>query len=81
MRPQTTLRLSPEELARLDTAARRLRLDRAALIRAAALGVADLVCESARPLVLAVEPAALLRRVAERLAEGAPAPDPRREDA
>jgi hypothetical protein len=68
MRPQTTLRLSPEEIARLDEAARRLHLDRAALIRAAALGVADLVCDSARPLVLAVEPAALLRRVAERLA-------------
>jgi len=67
MRPQTTLRLSAEEIARLDEAARRLRLDRAALIRAAALGVADLVCESARPLVLAVEPAALLRRVADRL--------------
>lgn len=68
MRPQTTLRLSLDEIARLDAAARRLRLDRAALIRAAALGVADLVCESARPLVLAVEPATLLRRVAERLA-------------
>jgi hypothetical protein len=67
MRPQTTLRLSPAEIARLDEAARRLHLDRAALIRAAALGVADLVCDSARPLVLAVEPAALLRRVAERL--------------
>ena len=67
MRPQTTLRLSPAEIARLDEAARRLHLDRAALIRAAALGVADLVCESARPLVLAVEPAALLRRLAERL--------------
>ena len=67
MRLQTTLRLSAAELARLDTAARRLRLERAALIRAAALGVADLVCESARPLVLAVEPAALLRRLADRL--------------
>jgi hypothetical protein len=67
VRPQTTLRLSAAELARLDAAAQRLRLDRAALIRAAALGVADLVCESGRPLVLAVEPAALLRRVADRL--------------
>ena len=67
MRPQTTLRLSPEEIALLDTAARRLHLDRAALIRAAALSVAELVCDSARPLVLAVEPATLLRRVADRL--------------
>jgi uncharacterized protein (DUF1778 family) len=67
MRPQTTLRLSPEEIALLDTAARRLHLDRAALIRAAALGVAELVCDSARPLVLAVEPATLLRRVADRI--------------
>jgi uncharacterized protein (DUF1778 family) len=71
MRPQTTLRLSHEELARLDEAAARLHLDRAALIRAAALGAADVVLESARPLVLAVEPAALLRRVAARL-EGEP---------
>jgi hypothetical protein len=68
VRPQTSLRLSREETALLDAAARRLRLDRAALIRAAALGVADLVCESARPLVIAVEPAALLRRIADRLA-------------
>ncbi len=67
MRPQTTLRLSTEETALLDAAARRLHLDRAALIRAAALGVAQLVCDSARPLVLAVEPATLLRRVADRV--------------
>lgn len=71
MRPQTTLRLSREELARLDAAAARLHLERAALIRAAALGAADIVLEAARPLVLAVEPAALLRRVAARL-EGEP---------
>lgn len=71
MRPQTTLRLSPDELALLDAAARRLHLDRAALIRAAALGVAELVCETAQPLLLAVEPAALLRRVADRVAGGA----------
>jgi len=70
MRPQTTLRLSAEEIALLDAAAQRLRLDRASLIRAAALGVADLVLEAARPLVLSVEPAALLRRVADRVESG-----------
>jgi uncharacterized protein (DUF1778 family) len=70
VRPQTTLRLSAEEIATLDAAARRLRLDRAALIRAAALGVADLILEAARPLVLSVEPAALLRRVADRVEIG-----------
>ena len=68
VRPQTTLRLSSEEIALLDAAARRLHLDRASLIRAAALSVAELVCDSARPLLLAVEPAALLRRVADHLA-------------
>jgi len=67
VRPQTTLRLSAEETALLDAAARRLHLDRASLIRAAALGVAGLVCNSTQPLVLAVEPAMLLRRVADRL--------------
>jgi len=67
VRPQTTLRLSAEETALLDAAARRLHLDRASLIRAAALGVAELVCHSTQPLVLAVEPAALLQRVADRL--------------
>lgn len=71
VRAQITLRLSPDELARLDAAAARLHLDRAALIRAAALGTADLVLGTARPLVLAVEPAALLRRVADRLEAGA----------
>lgn len=73
MRPQITLRLSREELARLDAAAARLHLERAALIRAAALGAAELVLETTRPLVLAVEPGALLRRVADQLAAGAPA--------
>jgi uncharacterized protein (DUF1778 family) len=68
MRSQITLRLSPAEVARLDAAARRLHLDRAALIRAAALGTADLVLESAPPLVLAVQPENLLRRLAERVA-------------
>ena len=72
VRPQTTLRLSAEESALLDAAARRLRLDRASLIRAAALSVAELVCESARPLVLAVEPATLLRRVADRVSRAEP---------
>jgi uncharacterized protein (DUF1778 family) len=67
MRDQITLRLSREEVATLDAAARRLRLDRASLIRAAALGVADLVLDSVAPLVLAVEPGALLRRMAERM--------------
>jgi len=67
VRPQTTLRLSSEEVALLDAAARRLHLDRASLIRAAALSVAELVCDSTQPLVLAVEPAALLRRVADRV--------------
>lgn len=70
MRPQITLRLSGDELARLDAAAARLHLERAALIRAAALGAAELVLETARPLVLAVEPSALLRRVADQLAGG-----------
>lgn len=65
MRMQLTLRLSREEVARLDAAAGRLHLDRAALMRAAALGAADLVLEAARPLVLAVEPGALLRRIAD----------------
>jgi uncharacterized protein (DUF1778 family) len=78
VRAQVTLRLSREELALLDGASRRLRLDRAALIRAAALGTAELVLEAARPLVLAVEPAELLRRVGERLrAEPASGPAPR----
>lgn len=72
MRPQITLRLSREELARIDAAAARLHLERAALIRAAALGAAELVLETARPLVLAVEPGALLRRAADQLATGAP---------
>jgi uncharacterized protein (DUF1778 family) len=67
VRPQITLRLSAEETALLDAAARRLRLDRASFIRAVALGAAELALESARPLVLATEPAALLRRAAERL--------------
>jgi uncharacterized protein (DUF1778 family) len=70
VRPQTTLRLSQQEIALLDAAARRLHLDRASLIRAAALSVAELVCDAARPLVLAVEPAALLRRVADRVGGG-----------
>src|SRR5262245_46125344 len=67
MRPQTTLRLSAEEMALLDRAARRLRLERASFIRAVALGAAELVLERALPLVLAVDPAALLRRAAARL--------------
>jgi uncharacterized protein (DUF1778 family) len=69
VRSQTTLRLSAEETAHLDAAAQRLRLDRTAFIRAVALGAADLVLESARPLVIAVEPAGLLRRVADRMEE------------
>jgi uncharacterized protein (DUF1778 family) len=67
VRPQTTLRLSAEETALIDAAARRLRLDRASFIRAVALGAAELALESAQPLVLSVEPAALLRRAATRL--------------
>jgi uncharacterized protein (DUF1778 family) len=67
MRPQTTIRLSAEEIALLDSAAQRLRLDRAAFIRAVALGAAELVLESARPLVLAVDPGELLRRAAVHL--------------
>jgi uncharacterized protein (DUF1778 family) len=67
LRPQTTLRLSAEETALLDAAARRLRLDRASFIRAVALGAAELALRSARPLVLAVEPSALLRQAAEHL--------------
>ena len=70
MREQITLRLSPAELAALDAAAARLHLDRATLIRAAALGTADLVMATAPPLVLMAEPAALLARVAARLAGG-----------
>ena len=72
MRPQTTLRLSAEETALLDAAARRLRLDRAAFIRAVALGAAELALEAAPPLVLAVEPAALLRRAAAHLGAARP---------
>jgi uncharacterized protein (DUF1778 family) len=72
VRSQITLRLSSAEVARLDAAARRLHLDRAALIRAAALGTADLVLDSAPPLVLAVQPESLLRRLAERVALPAP---------
>jgi hypothetical protein len=75
MRSQITLRLSAAEVAKLDAAARRLHLDRAALIRAAALGTADLVLDSAPPLLLAVEPASLLRRLADQIAPGA-APHP-----
>lgn len=72
MREQITLRLSPEELATLDKAARRLHLERAALIRAAALSVAELVLAETRPLVLSVEPARVLARVlAERAGGGA----------
>ena len=72
MRPQTTLRLSPEESALLEAAAHRLRLERTAFIRAVALGAAGLVLENARPLVLAVHPAALLRRAAEQLEPPSP---------
>ncbi len=71
MRAQTTLRLSPDELRTLDAAARRLHLDRAALVRAAALGLAELVLERTDPLILAVEPSALLARVAGRLRQAA----------
>lgn len=67
MRSQTTLRLSPEELRTLDAAARRLHLDRAALIRASAVALAQLILERTDPLVLAVEPSALLERLAGRL--------------
>jgi uncharacterized protein (DUF1778 family) len=67
VRPQVTLRLSSEETALLDAAARRVRLDRASFIRAVALGAAELVLGNARPLVLAVEPATLLRRAAAHL--------------
>jgi uncharacterized protein (DUF1778 family) len=73
VRPQITLRLSAEETALLDAAARRLRLDRASFIRAVALGAAELALESAQPLVLATEPGALLRRAAERLDARRPA--------
>lgn len=69
MRAQTTLRLSPDELEVLDRAARRLHLDRASLIRSAALGVAELVLAEAAPLVLAVRSETVLRRIAERLEE------------
>jgi uncharacterized protein (DUF1778 family) len=71
LRSQTTLRLSAQEMALLDAAARRLRVDRASFIRAVALGAAELVLESARPLVLAVEPTALLRQAAAHLDERA----------
>ena len=67
MRQQLTLRLSEEEVARLDAAARRLHVDRASLIRAAALGVADVVLSERRPLVLGADPAEALRRTAERV--------------
>ena len=70
MRTQITLRLSRDEVALLDAAAGRLHLDRAALIRAAALGAAEVVLEAARPLVLAVEPSALLRRLAGHVDRG-----------
>ncbi len=83
MRTQLTLRLSREEVALLDAAAGRLHLDRAALIRAAALGAAELVLETARPLVLAVEPSALLRRVADHVEPraGSATPKPKPEPA
>jgi hypothetical protein len=70
VREQITLRLSAVELATLEEAAARLHLDRASLIRAAALGLADLVLSSTPPLVLLAEPEALLRRTAARLAGG-----------
>jgi hypothetical protein len=70
MRDQITLRLSAAELATLEAAAARLHLDRAALIRAAALGLAELVLATAPPLVLLAEPAALMRRVAARVEAG-----------
>lgn len=70
MRTQLTLRLSRAEVALLDEAAGRLHLDRAALIRAAALGAAELVLETARPLVLAVDAGALLRRLADHVTPG-----------
>ena len=72
VRPQTTLRLSADETALLDAAVRRLHLDRASFIRAAALGAAELVLEGAHPLVLAVAPAALLRRAAAQLEAASP---------
>lgn len=76
MRTQTTLRLSAGELATLDAAARRLHLDRAALIRSAALSVAELILARTRPLVLAAEPAAVLRRAADSLERAAGAGEP-----
>ncbi len=72
MRPQITLRLSAEETALLDAAARRLRLDRASFIRAVALGAAELALEGTQPLVVAVDPAALLRRAAAHLESARP---------
>jgi uncharacterized protein (DUF1778 family) len=70
MRAQTTLRLSEAETETIDSAAHRLHLDRAAFIRSAALGLAELVLAETRPLVLAVEPSEMLRRAADRLAGG-----------
>ena len=72
MRSQITLRLSADELATLDAAAARLRLDRAALIRAAALGLAEVVLAAAPPLVLMADPAAVLARAAARLGAAPP---------
>ena len=70
MRNQITLRLSADEIAILDAAAARLRLDRAALIRAAALGVSEVVLAATPPLVLMADPAAVLERTAARLGAG-----------
>lgn len=81
MRTQLTLRLSREEVALLDEAAGRLHLDRAALIRAAALGAAELVLETARPLVLAVEASALLHRLADHVNHAVATPGPKPEPA
>ena len=68
VRSQITLRLSPAELATLDAAAARLRVDRASLIRAAALGLAEVALEATPPLLLMADPRAVLLRAAARLA-------------
>jgi hypothetical protein len=70
VRSQITLRLSGDEIATLDAAAARLRVDRASLIRAAALGLAEVALAATPPLLLMADPAAVLARAAARLGAG-----------
>ncbi len=66
-RAQFTVRLSADEVRALDRAARALHLDRTSFVRAAALGLSDLVLRRGEPLTLAPSPAAALRAILKKI--------------